>query len=449
MTDETAIESYKALYSRLLPLPAYRPLKGTKSHLATLIKQLIADVRPLVNRMEKDKSIKDIGVNLKRLFTRLEQFAREHFVSETLISQLTFQEHLLGPSQLADPAAEALRTAITDTFSFLTFGYKPLDKINIARIYNNLLEFDKCLSDGGLHVDISQRSSSFYRYNILIEYQEGRTTTVDYRVGIPLDQLLRNFIDPYHSGKTMDINGKKITEKQRRRITITVTNLKDDEIELYKAKHRLWSDPDFIKKCKDETNVLLDNSTPPEQPSNSLQYQLKDDFIDLFVEGIRKLQGKDDQYPFIRALKEGEQRDEGAFRDWFDTYFGGSGFSTSAVEVAHGRKRIDLVIYGKGGRARVIEFKGWWNRDSKNVIDQIIQYLTDFEGDGYIFLVNHLKRDIVQSYSSMVKNEESGYQPGSWSTKRYLDTDFRYYVSKHKKHNRMKTIYHFIYRIHP
>lgn len=173
-------------------------------------------------------------------------------------------------------------------------------------------------------------------------------------------------------------------------------------------------------------------------------------FIDHFIEGIAILQRKDDREEFISLLKAGGQKDEGKFREWFHTFFGGGGYEFIEAEGAQGTGRIDLRVKDKAEGVKTIEFKGWWNSDSKEIIDQVVQYLTDFEEDGYIFMINNLKKkDILLPYKKLVTAPGADYVFDSWQTVKYRNTGFEYYISKHHKHNRVKTVYHFIYRLFP
>ncbi|WP_431213384.1 hypothetical protein ACQ86N_00075 [Puia sp. P3] len=174
------------------------------------------------------------------------------------------------------------------------------------------------------------------------------------------------------------------------------------------------------------------------------------EFIPRLAQAIETLQRKSDQHKFIRELKSKVSKDESEFRNFIHNNFDGGEFHFIEAEGAHGLKRTDLRVRDKKGRTYIIEFKGWWNtKDRKWVTSQVADYLTDFESTGYVFMVNDLKKDILSDYKKNVENSENGYIVGSWQVKKVGHSDYEYYVSQHKRGNKIKTIYHFIYRVYP
>ncbi len=98
---------------------------------------------------------------------------------------------------------------------------------------------------------------------------------------------------------------------------------------------------------------------------------------------------------------------------------------------------------------KIIEFKGWWNQDTKTSPEQICSYLTDFEKDGYIFMINHLKKkEIVADYKELITKPPMNYIADSWKEHNYENTDMVYYESKHQFAVKEKTIYHFIFNVY-
>ncbi len=172
------------------------------------------------------------------------------------------------------------------------------------------------------------------------------------------------------------------------------------------------------------------------------------EFIDILINGIRELQTQDVNAECIRKIKRQQERKEALFRDWFKTYFAAK-FDSVYAESEKGNGRIDLKIQDNIFGTKIIEFKGWWNNDKKYVTRQIIAYLTDFEKDGYVIMINHnKKKNITSDYISNIKNHEMGYIENSLEEKKYQNTGFDYFTTKHSDNIRVKTLNHFILNIY-
>jgi hypothetical protein len=183
--------------------------------------------------------------------------------------------------------------------------------------------------------------------------------------------------------------------------------------------------------------ISLDNS------DNNIE-----NLVTLLIKGINKLQENSDRESFIKDLKSGKKKDESGFRNWFETYFTGAEFE-AVPEALKGNGRIDLKLKSKNNEYK-IEFKGWWNNDKTQIVEQIYGYLTDFNENGIIFIINHLKeKDILDEYEKIVVSDKMCYMPETWQDIKFQNTNFIYYKSKHLFGINPKTIYHFIFRIHP
>lgn len=107
---------------------------------------------------------------------------------------------------------------------------------------------------------------------------------------------------------------------------------------------------------------------------------------------------------------------------------------------------MDLKFYHPGMPHKVIEFKGWWNFDKKDVAKQTVGYLTDFEGEGYIFMINHLPvTDIAGKYRDLLEKPEMAYEAGSWTAWPVDNSAYTYYSSRHRFGGQTKLLYHFIF----
>ena len=110
--------------------------------------------------------------------------------------------------------------------------------------------------------------------------------------------------------------------------------------------------------------------------------------------------------------------------------------------------RVDLKVSHPAIDNKIIEFKGWWNSDKDEVVNQLIGYLTDFENDGYVFIINHTKNNITEKYKEKVISSEMKFIDASWEEVRFKDTGYLYYKSKHNFWDQVKTLYHFIFSVY-
>lgn len=172
------------------------------------------------------------------------------------------------------------------------------------------------------------------------------------------------------------------------------------------------------------------------------------DFVDVLINGIRELQVQDVKCEGVRNIKQHGKNREEPFRDWFKTYLKGKYFSANAESIK-GNGRIDLKIEEVQIGTKIIEFKGWWNRDKNMLPKQIMGYLTDFEDSGFIFMINNCKeKRIDEEYLELMKRTEMGYIPKSFEEKYFQSTGYKYYLTKHTDNIRTKTLYHLIINIY-
>lgn len=118
-----------------------------------------------------------------------------------------------------------------------------------------------------------------------------------------------------------------------------------------------------------------------------------------------------------------------------------------SAEEEKGKGRIDLKITHKSQGVKIIEFKGWWNYKKKNSAEQLCSYLTDFEKEGYIFMVNHSNEDISEKYKVLTISPNMNYVENSWKEHKVENADVVYFESKHKFSIKEKTIFHFIFNV--
>lgn len=170
-------------------------------------------------------------------------------------------------------------------------------------------------------------------------------------------------------------------------------------------------------------------------------------FIDHFIKGIECLCEIDEKAYCIKNLRKG-LKNENEFRDWFFPWFKAK-YDFVNAEPEKGKGRIDLKIEDNIIGKRIIEFKGWWNRDKKNIIDQLTNYMTEFDKNGYVFMINNLSKgkrgSIVEKYMGIISNPELNFI--KWEEIPHNNTDYKYYKSFHRYYGKDKIIYHLIYRL--
>ena len=108
--------------------------------------------------------------------------------------------------------------------------------------------------------------------------------------------------------------------------------------------------------------------------------------------------------------------------------------------------RTDLIIKMNDNGQKIIEFKIWGRNDYKEVVQQVTErYLTEFDSDGYIIMVNGNKKSIKDKYIEYITNENAGYIDNSLNY--YTISNFEYYETRHRTAFSEYRIYHFIYNI--
>jgi hypothetical protein len=191
--------------------------------------------------------------------------------------------------------------------------------------------------------------------------------------------------------------------------------------------------------------IILENYKAFE---NLFEPQVKrsdEEFLQFFIRGIYSLQKQDVNAECVRNIKNANCKNEHEFRNWFTPWFE-SKYASVSAEPEKGNGRIDLKIEDPTVGTKIVEFKGWWNNDKKNLINQLTDYLTEFDSEGYIFMINHLKnKNIVERYKEIIMSPETKCL--SWDELPYLETGYKYYVSRHA-FGQEKTIYHVIYGVH-
>jgi hypothetical protein len=174
------------------------------------------------------------------------------------------------------------------------------------------------------------------------------------------------------------------------------------------------------------------------------------DFTKDLIQGIKMLQKNSGNEACIMNIRENRPEKETSFRYWFKNFFGARYPSAIVTaEEEQGKGRIDLKVVIPNQEEKIVEFKGWWNKDKKNSPEQICSYMTDFEKTGYIFMINHLKQsDISTAYKNTVSASEMNDIENSWEEVPYVGSDFVYYESRHQFAGKEKVVRHFIFNVY-
>jgi hypothetical protein len=221
----------------------------------------------------------------------------------------------------------------------------------------------------------------------------------------------------------LDISNNNLAE-------IRTNSLLNDEG--YKDVEDLQKEYWSIEKDKYQSKLQIEECTQPT-------------FLDYFINGIKELQSQGINQECIRNITDKKYL-ESPFRYFFKSILS-SIYESVEAEPEKSNGRIDLKIQDKKLNSSVIiEFKGWWNKDKYNITQQTLGYLTDFEKEGFVFMINHnKKKNIDEEYKSKIIVPQSHYIENSWKEIKYKETDFTFYISEHRFNKKIKILNHFIF----
>lgn len=134
---------------------------------------------------------------------------------------------------------------------------------------------------------------------------------------------------------------------------------------------------------------------------------------------------------------------EAHYRDMAWMYFTGANYITDR-ESLKGSGYIDLKMRHWSLGLRIVEFKVWRNASRTDVVKQLLDYLTDFEKEGYIFMVENTVKSVVDDYKTIVEDPETGIIGEVTTIKSEQQGTYVYYRSEHEHQGKTKTLYHFI-----
>lgn len=224
-------------------------------------------------------------------------------------------------------------------------------------------------------------------------------------------------------------------------------------IQLANSRHQLKQEALMSEDLSDRTywkiikNWLKNEKTHIDELTAILKNDYSTEtFILNVIDGMQRLQRSDTNAACLDAVRKNVGNRESQIRHWFLNFLCAryQGSDVTAEE-SKGAGHIDLKIFHPYLGFKIIEFKGWWNVDKKNVTHQVTKYLTDAEDDGFIFMINHLKKNIVEEYRNLIEKETDGYVDCSWKEVAAPTTAITYFESQYQSATKIKTIYHFIF----
>lgn len=203
----------------------------------------------------------------------------------------------------------------------------------------------------------------------------------------------------------------------------------------------------FINKLKEASHNFCINMKKINLFSNVHNDNVSDknkEFCNQIIKAIHQMKLHKPDYVRNYIMKPSIALQEENFRDTIGFFFS----ATYDVSSEEWRKdgRTDLVIKMNNNEQKIIEFKIWGRNDYKEVVQQITErYLTEFDSDGYIIMVNGNKKSITDKYIDYITDEKARYIDNSLNE--YTISNFSFYKTRHKTVFNEYKIYHFIYNI--
>lgn len=136
---------------------------------------------------------------------------------------------------------------------------------NLARWRQNLTklkELKQMLESFGLHADIEKRKVDMYaRYNVVIEHHPPglKRSAKECKPLMSFSDLEQQVLLPHARQAPLQLNGKFFPASEIKRFTITQSLLRDEEVGLYKMRHRCTTDLRFCNSFPGVTDKLIQN----------------------------------------------------------------------------------------------------------------------------------------------------------------------------------------------
>lgn len=199
---------------------------------------------------------------------------------------------------------------------------------------------------------------------------------------------------------------------------------------------KLYLAQDFAYYAAKISNLIMNEILHEAVVSNPKE---KKNFMRDLIAGIQLMQEEE----IKEDLTSGGRRED-SYRNWVWRWFRQSGYQAER-ETLKGSGHIDLKVIHPSIGTKVIEFKGWWNDKKKEVIQQTCRYLTEFEDDAVIFIVNNTGKDIVPDYKAIVTDDNLNLIQPFEEIKPDPNKNYKYYKTMYNYNGSDKTIYHVIF----
>jgi hypothetical protein len=216
-----------------------------------------------------------------------------------------------------------------------------------------------------------------------------------------------------------------------------LTHSRWNDTGLFETKpHSMYLNQDLAQYAARIANVIADEVPNKKHVSIQLEERV---FLNDFISACHVMLEEEPKLD----LRKGERKED-VFRTWVWRWFRQLKYAVER-EPLKGTGFIDLKVHTKDEGLKIIEFKGWWNPKRKTIVQQTCNYLTDFEGDAYIFMINHTKNNIERQYREIVEDQTTGYIKNTWTSHKV--SSFVYFKSEHQHGAKKKILYHFIYNV--
>ncbi|MEQ9102360.1 MAG: hypothetical protein RIF36_16380 [Imperialibacter sp.] len=252
---EETIEEYRLFYKR--------HLAGIK-HRDFVLNQLRGICEAFSKIEPRVTFLKD--VERDKLESRINEFLRENF-KEKLIDLYNRKVPAPKPQEKHFNSDKSIEPNIFVTLisSFESLNERHKQELNYKKSFINFVY--SCLSNYGLHPDISKRNPSVEKkYNLVLKhFYRSKTERVELRLMMTYDVFDRDFASQFVMRRPIKIKGKLIPFDDISEVRITTTLLKEDEIPLFAEKNRfIWNETEkdevsFIEHCLDETETYHPN----------------------------------------------------------------------------------------------------------------------------------------------------------------------------------------------
>lgn len=199
---------------------------------------------------------------------------------------------------------------------------------------------------------------------------------------------------------------------------------------------KLYLTQDFAYYAAKISNLIMNEILHEAIVSNPNE---KKNFINDLIQGIQLMQEEEIKEDLVTG-----GRLENSYRNWVWQWFRKCDYQAER-ETLKGTGHIDLKIIHPRIGTKVIEFKGWWNDKKKEVIQQTCKYLTEFEDDAVIFIINNTRKDIVPEYKGIVTDSSLNIISDFEEIKPDPNKSYKYYRTIYNYNGSKKTIYHFIF----